>query len=632
MKKILFSLFMMVYLVFSLGEIKERGKEEIYQIQDGYSFKLYAESQQRDTWTKIVAVQRKNALPFLLYYDSKAGELLVKEDCKSRKEESVFPSRNTWKDILALDIDGDGNEELFFYDPSGGDKAGYAELYSVAEGFSKRKLLGKWYDWNNRWKTFTIIDFGLDQKKELLRYDDQESQADIVRFLPCNQEGYNAKILNTFSGWRGTWKSIISVSIEYGAYREGILLYDPYVGEWELLAIQDSQQEPFASISTFKTRKGWKEIVSGNFGAGNILLYDAISGEAEIYALEGKELSLKKKISTKKTWKSIVPYAMAEQDALLFYESANYSDICLPTYDGTNQALHPDVFLDKDGYYKMVFTPYPYCNDLLENPSVLRSKDGFVFEPIPVKQNLTPLMDTPSLEGTPYTYSYNNDPDFFRYEDKYYMVYNETKTSETAMLQKVYLMVYDLEWKQIHSWVLQEQKSFDVAWFSPSFVLLDKEVMLFYVRKSNDACVHGIFFRKSSIQDIQNIAQKEEHAVLLKKEAPFSSWHINALHNPFNQKIYLLIAGKFQGANPGDYFPSLSNFDLFMARSNANDYTTFDLNPTPVLQRFVFPCTNVYRPAFLFTSQDRITLWCSFMRSRETGIALFQEIPIETKK
>lgn len=55
-----------------------------------------------------------------------------------------------------------------------------------------------------------------------------------------------------------------------------------------------------------------------------------------------------------------------------------YLDI--PTYDGSGQAVHPDVLYTPDGWngykYIMCYTPYPYQNVDYENPSIAGSNDG----------------------------------------------------------------------------------------------------------------------------------------------------------------------------------------------------------------------------------------------------------------
>lgn len=55
-----------------------------------------------------------------------------------------------------------------------------------------------------------------------------------------------------------------------------------------------------------------------------------------------------------------------------------------PTYDGSNQAVHPKIIYFKDGWngykYWLGITPYPYGNDDYENPQLLVSNDGVNFK------------------------------------------------------------------------------------------------------------------------------------------------------------------------------------------------------------------------------------------------------------
>ncbi|MCR1147431.1 hypothetical protein [Clostridium botulinum] len=61
----------------------------------------------------------------------------------------------------------------------------------------------------------------------------------------------------------------------------------------------------------------------------------------------------------------------------------NESTLDIKTYDGSNQLTHPDILYDKNGIfnhkYWLAFTPYPYYNDKLENPSIVVSEDGKKF-------------------------------------------------------------------------------------------------------------------------------------------------------------------------------------------------------------------------------------------------------------
>lgn len=72
--------------------------------------------------------------------------------------------------------------------------------------------------------------------------------------------------------------------------------------------------------------------------------------------------------------------AYAEESSYpINFTNAN-SPLYTPTYDGSNEAVHPSVlYIDKSfcGYkYWMAITPYPSGNDDFENPQILVSNDG----------------------------------------------------------------------------------------------------------------------------------------------------------------------------------------------------------------------------------------------------------------
>jgi hypothetical protein len=52
----------------------------------------------------------------------------------------------------------------------------------------------------------------------------------------------------------------------------------------------------------------------------------------------------------------------------------------IPTYDGSGQAVHPDIYYNANGwngyYYWMAMTPYPNGDAAYENPSIIVSNDN----------------------------------------------------------------------------------------------------------------------------------------------------------------------------------------------------------------------------------------------------------------
>lgn len=86
----------------------------------------------------------------------------------------------------------------------------------------------------------------------------------------------------------------------------------------------------------------------------------------------------------------------------------------IPTYDGSNQVVHPSVIdflaeygLPQWGGYRfwMVITPYPYGNDASENPSIYSSDDGINWFTPPNIKN--PIDSAPGG----WKKGFNNDPD-----------------------------------------------------------------------------------------------------------------------------------------------------------------------------------------------------------------------------
>jgi hypothetical protein len=96
----------------------------------------------------------------------------------------------------------------------------------------------------------------------------------------------------------------------------------------------------------------------------------------------------------------------------------------IPTYDGSGQAVHPDVMID-GARLLMAMTPYPFSDDRLENPSLVTSRDGRTFEDLPGN----PLVGPPPID-------HNDDPDLRRdpRTGEYELLYLETLRPERQNL------------------------------------------------------------------------------------------------------------------------------------------------------------------------------------------------------
>jgi len=135
-----------------------------------------------------------------------------------------------------------------------------------------------------------------------------------------------------------------------------------------------------------------------------------------------------------------------------FIDGIRAGRIAIPTYDGSNQATHPDVVLERSpgspARLVMAMTPYPFSNDRFENPSLVVSADGMAFAPPPGLHN--PLVPAPPTD-------HNNDPDLRRdpRTGEYELLYLETlrpdkqtlvalRSTDLIAWQRRDAVVYDL--------------------------------------------------------------------------------------------------------------------------------------------------------------------------------------------
>jgi hypothetical protein len=102
----------------------------------------------------------------------------------------------------------------------------------------------------------------------------------------------------------------------------------------------------------------------------------------------------------------------------------------IPTYDGGNQCVHPDVISVKGSFYGceylMVLEPYPFGDERLENPSLFSSNDGFSWRVPPGITN--PIVGMPAC-------GWNSDADLLNTGDGRLFLYYRYNSGagETAL-------------------------------------------------------------------------------------------------------------------------------------------------------------------------------------------------------
>lgn len=159
-----------------------------------------------------------------------------------------------------------------------------------------------------------------------------------------------------------------------------------------------------------------------------------------------------------------------------------------PTYDGSNTAVHPDVYYNASGWngyaYWMVMTPYPGSDSAYENPSILVSHDGLDWYLPPGITN--PIVAAPAdPDGAGPGLAWNADPDIVVAPD------------DTMWLFYLYQEHYAGEVSQIRitsstdgiTWAAPENL-FDASYreiLSPTVLYDGSQYVMWYVNGETDA-------------------------------------------------------------------------------------------------------------------------------------------------
>jgi hypothetical protein len=235
----------------------------------------------------------------------------------------------------------------------------------------------------------------------------------------------------------------------------------------------------------------------------------------------------------------------------------------IPTYDGSGQVVHPDIFFDGEaGTYVLAFTPYPHTDDRFENPCVAVSDDGIRFRE--EKAGLNPLAPAPEKD-------HNDDPDISLHGGVYSLVYLETVRPD-------YQNVVVLQSRDRLAWerkVLYRQELAGESGrllLSPAVVWEGERCRCFFVM-GDYGRGHGI--RSCSAADLEGLDFAGAEAVQVEGiPTGLMPWHLDVFADGAGGWLMLLTLVASDGGKGGDY-------SLHLARSR--DFSRWVLDPKPLL-------------------------------------------------
>ncbi len=241
-----------------------------------------------------------------------------------------------------------------------------------------------------------------------------------------------------------------------------------------------------------------------------------------------------------------------------FVDAIRPGRLIIPTYDGSNQATHPDVLLERDAagapHLTMVMTPYPFSDRRFENPSLLVSSDGMSFTAAPGAAN--PLVPAPPRD-------HNNDPDLRRdpRSGDYEILYLESLRPERQTLVA-------LRSSDKGAWTRRDAVVYDLAHGAPFIVspaAIDDggRTYLFYADTTRGA-LYAMVSPDGATWDPRSAAPVQ---IDLGRIVP---WHVDVLRG--DGAYALLISG---------YVDRFEHQDLYLATSP--DLVHWTLRPQPLL-------------------------------------------------
>jgi predicted GH43/DUF377 family glycosyl hydrolase len=206
----------------------------------------------------------------------------------------------------------------------------------------------------------------------------------------------------------------------------------------------------------------------------------------------------------------------------------------------------------------MSMTPYPFSDDRIENPSMLRSHDGTSFETLEDLDN--PLEPPPPID-------HNDDPDI-RWDPvngEYEMLYLETEAPDKQTV--VALRTADLvSWERTDAIVYDLAHGDDFI-VSPAVVYDGTTTRMFYVNLSTPSFAQRLQVLTSDDGVTWDRTTKQSVPIDLGGITP---WHIDVVSGPAGYAM--LISG---------YVSDFGHQDLYVATSP--DLETWTLRPEPLL-------------------------------------------------
>ena len=277
--------------------------------------------------------------------------------------------------------------------------------------------------------------------------------------------------------------------------------------------------------------------------------------------------------------------------------------ITIPTYDGHNQVVHPDI-ITHNGLFYLTITPYPWSNVNDENPSFYSSADGLNFTP--TGQN--PIVNHP--DG-----GYNDDPDLIidPLTGMFSIYYNETPKNYNKQYLALLRSPDGVEWTDHRKLVEFRTGAGEPFIVSPAVVYYAGHYFMFHVEVDTDEKAHSpnlctrdphkhqikVMFSEDGV----NWDKHKDEGINIDFPADFNPWHMNIVQG--NGHFYMLVNGYRRGFCDRHY--------LYLAVSDDLANWHFIDRPIVTASKEFFDSKIIYRSAAIVEG-DNMYVYFSFYK------------------
>ena len=276
--------------------------------------------------------------------------------------------------------------------------------------------------------------------------------------------------------------------------------------------------------------------------------------------------------------------------------------VTVPTYDGSGQAVHPDVVeFDSEWHgakYWLTMTPYPQSDQKLENPSILVSANG-------VDVAVPDALKNPVIAPPKNSRDYNSDPELL-YEaqtDRLVLFYRFVQRKTNTL--RLSVSGDGSTWTSMRSPF--SERSHNVV--SPTIApRVGQPSRMWYVVAGPAGCdaqSTQVVSRAATNPTGRIVDTKWATPVVTDLAIPgYSIWHIKARWIPSKQQYWMLIS-----AFPNDA-DGCDTDDLFFAKSSDGLHWTTYAEPVLRHEDREWTASAVYRSSFLYDARtDVLSLW-----------------------